>query len=76
MRAVGYRQAWAALDAGLCGAALRAAVRERGIAATRQLAKRQMTWLRSMPGRERIACDAPDAIEACLRAVAAHWGTV
>ena len=48
MRCVGYRQAWEALDARrACGAALR----ERGIAATRQLAKRQLTWLRGMPQR-------------------------
>jgi tRNA dimethylallyltransferase len=63
MRAVGYRQAWEALDAGLAGAALEAGVRERGIAATRQLAKRQLTWLRSMPARHVVACDAPDAAE-------------
>jgi tRNA dimethylallyltransferase len=74
MRAVGYRQAWAALGAGLSGDALRAEVRERGIAATRQLAKRQMTWLRSMSQRQRVACDAPGATEACLRIVAEHWG--
>jgi tRNA dimethylallyltransferase len=72
MRAVGYRQAWQALDAGLQGAALRAAVRERGIAATRQLAKRQLTWLRSMPQRLRVACDAPDTLDACIRLVAAQ----
>ena len=57
LRAVGYRQAWEALDAGLAAAALRERVRERGIAATRQLAKRQLTWLRSMPAREVVACD-------------------
>jgi tRNA dimethylallyltransferase len=45
IRAVGYRQLWAHL-AGACP--LDVAV-TRGIAATRQLAKRQMTWLRSMP---------------------------
>jgi tRNA dimethylallyltransferase len=43
MRAVGYRQLWAHLD-GDCD--LTEAVR-RGIAATRQLAKRQLTWIRS-----------------------------
>ena len=43
MRAVGYRQLWAHLD-GACD--LTEAVR-RGIAATRQLAKRQLTWIRS-----------------------------
>jgi tRNA dimethylallyltransferase len=66
MRAVGYRQAWQALDAGLQGQALRAQVRERGIAATRQLAKRQLTWLRSMPQRHRVACDGPGVIDACV----------
>lgn len=44
MRAVGYRQLWAHLD-GTCD--LTEAVR-RGVVATRQLAKRQLTWLRSM----------------------------
>jgi tRNA dimethylallyltransferase len=56
MRCVGYRQAWEALDAGWPLARLR----ERGIFATRQLAKRQLTWLRGME-RRTIACDAPDA---------------
>lgn len=73
MRAVGYRQAWEAMAAGLTGDALRGAVRERGIAATRQLAKRQLTWLRSMPQRQRVACDAPDAVEQGLRIAAEHW---
>ena len=45
MRAVGYRQAWACLD----GEIDLDALREQGIAATRQLAKRQLTWLRSWP---------------------------
>jgi len=52
MRCVGYRQAWEYLD----GAYDRSQLREKGIAATRQLAKRQLTWLRSMP--ERIVIDA------------------
>jgi tRNA dimethylallyltransferase len=47
-------------------------VRERGIAATRQLAKRQLTWLRSMPGRTTVACDEPAALERAL-AVAGRW---
>jgi tRNA dimethylallyltransferase len=46
MRSVGYRQAWRLLDGQYTFDEFRAA----GIAATRQLAKRQMTWLRSMPG--------------------------
>jgi tRNA dimethylallyltransferase len=73
MRAVGYRQAWQALDAGLTGDVLRNDLRERGIAATRQLAKRQLTWLRSMPQRQHVACDMPDVIEQSLRIVGAHW---
>ena len=47
MRCVGYRQSWDYLD----GKIDRAALRETGIIATRQLAKRQLTWLRSMPDR-------------------------
>lgn len=42
LRAVGYRQAWEYLD----GATDAAGFRERAVAATRQLAKRQLTWLR------------------------------
>ncbi|MDB5953636.1 tRNA (adenosine(37)-N6)-dimethylallyltransferase MiaA [Ramlibacter sp.] len=64
MRCVGYRQAWEALDHDEPVAALR----ERGIAATRQLAKRQLTWLRGLPERRVIACDAPDALQRVLRA--------
>lgn len=58
MRCVGYRQAWEALD----GAYPLTELRDRGIFATRQLAKRQLTWLRGMPSRQVIACDAPDAM--------------
>jgi len=43
MRAVGYRQYWAHLD----GAYDIGVARSRALAATRQLAKRQLTWLRS-----------------------------
>lgn len=72
MRCVGYRQAWEALDAAdPPDAAALAALRERGIAATRQLAKRQLTWLRGMPGRQVVACDAPDAL-ARVRALVAQ----
>jgi tRNA dimethylallyltransferase len=53
LRAVGYRQAWAHLE-GECDAE---AMRERALAATRQLARRQLTWLRSWPGVERIEVD-------------------
>ena len=75
MRAVGYRQAWEAFDAGLQGVALDAQVRDRGIAATRQLAKRQLTWLRAMPSRQVLACDAADVLPRCIDAVARWWGT-
>jgi tRNA dimethylallyltransferase len=70
MRCVGYRQVWEALDHahGRGQASLSAddlkALRERGIAATRQLAKRQLTWLRGMDGREVLPCDGPDALVA------------
>ncbi len=67
MRCVGYRQAWEALD----GRYPIAELRERGIAATRQLAKRQLTWLRSMPRRQVIAAEAPDAVGQVLAKVAA-----
>ena len=81
MRCVGYRQAWAALEAD----ALEQGPQEAGtpatdrldglavnvVAATRQLAKRQLTWLRSMPDRIVVACDDGDALPhgvAALRA--------
>ena len=64
MRCVGYRQAWAALESGDT-----TALREQGIAATRQLAKRQLTWLRSMPDRGVVPCDAPDATVRALHAL-------
>ena len=63
MRCVGYRQAWQGLDEGWP----QAEIRERGIFATRQLAKRQLTWLRSMPQRTLVAADAPDALTQALR---------
>ncbi len=59
MRCVGYRQAWAFLD----GEIDEKTLRETGIAATRQLAKRQLTWLRSMPQVEPMDCLQPDLRE-------------
>ncbi|MFG6466931.1 tRNA (adenosine(37)-N6)-dimethylallyltransferase MiaA [Roseateles sp. BYS87W] len=61
MRCVGYRQTWEALDSGDFSD-----LRDRGIAATRQLAKRQVTWLRSMPRRQVIACDGPQPVPELL----------
>ncbi|MBB3220774.1 tRNA (adenosine(37)-N6)-dimethylallyltransferase MiaA [Pseudoduganella umbonata] len=57
MRCVGYRQVWEYLD----GRIGYKDMRETGIIATRQLAKRQLTWLRAMPERIVIDCLAPDA---------------
>ncbi|KAF1048119.1 tRNA (adenosine(37)-N6)-dimethylallyltransferase MiaA [Xylophilus sp.] len=74
MRCVGYRQAWELMDEFGDTAAASDALRERGIAATRQLAKRQITWLRGMPARRVVACDAPDALAQAVRAVAALAG--
>ena len=51
MRAVGYRQLWAWLD----GEYALEEARERAIIATRQLAKRQLTWLRSDLKSEKLA---------------------
>ena len=65
MRCVGYRQAWEALDNGEL-----TTLRERGIAATRQLAKRQLTWLRSL-AHVPLACDAADALPSGLAMLAA-----
>ncbi len=61
MRCVGYRQVWEALDLAERNRDEPEDVSERGIAATRQLAKRQLTWLRSMPNRRVVACDSEDA---------------
>jgi len=58
MRCVGYRQTWEALVADDLSD-----LPERGVAATRQLAKRQLTWLRGMPQRHRVVCDAAGAID-------------
>ena len=63
MRCVGYRQCWDMLDAlqeASPGAHDLKRMRETGVAASRQLAKRQLTWLRSMPHRHVLACDQPD----------------
>jgi tRNA dimethylallyltransferase len=70
MRCVGYRQAWEALDeADPPNARL---LRNRAQAATRQLAKRQITWLRSMPQRQVIEARATDLQQQLNQAVQAH----
>lgn len=65
MRCVGYRQAWEYLD----GSIDYATMRDKGIFATRQLCKRQLTWLRSMPERIVIDCCASDATERAVLAI-------
>lgn len=68
MRAVGYRQAWAYLD----GEVDLKDLREQGIAATRQLAKRQLTWLRSWPDVVELDCLADDLGAQAMDLVARH----
>ena len=63
MRSVGYRQAWAHLE----GRGTEAEFRAAAIAATRQLAKRQFTWLRSLPIELRIDPQREDALAALER---------
>lgn len=70
MRCVGYRQAWEYLE----GLIDMKTLRETGIIATRQLAKRQLTWLRAMPERKIIDCLAPDAAQQVVAQVQAHLG--
>ena len=71
MRCVGYRQAWELLDEaelrGMAFERLLPVLHELGSAATRQLAKRQLTWLRSMDDRVVVACDAADALQHTVR---------
>ena len=71
MRCVGYRQTWQALDEGWDMATLR----QRGIEATRQLAKRQITWLRSLPERHRVAADGDQPVAAVLALAQRLLGT-
>lgn len=59
IKAVGYRQVWDYLD----GRYGYEEMVERGIIATRQLAKRQFTWLRGWPDLEWFDSDAPDLVE-------------
>jgi tRNA dimethylallyltransferase len=56
MRCVGYRQVWEYLDHQIDHATMR----EKGIVATRQLAKRQLTWLRGMQDTLELDCLASD----------------
>jgi len=73
IRCVGYRQAWELLDVaqatGASPESILPQLHELGVAATRQLAKRQLTWLRGMDERIVIPCDAPDALAQTLATV-------
>ncbi len=66
MRAVGYRQMWQFLE----GQIDRAMLREKGIIATRQLAKRQMTWMRSWPALQTFDALAPGVVGEIEREIA------
>ena len=66
MRCVGYRQAWLALDQGRTHG-----FEAEAIAATRQLAKRQLTWLRSISSRRVVACDGSGALEHAVQTLRA-----
>ncbi|MCD0506067.1 tRNA (adenosine(37)-N6)-dimethylallyltransferase, partial [Bordetella petrii] len=70
IRCVGYRQMWGHLD----GQADLPTARDQAIAATRQLAKRQLTWLRAEPGRLTVDCLAGDAVDRVVDGVAGIWG--
>jgi tRNA dimethylallyltransferase len=88
LRCVGYRQVWEALAAHqlldnselehqqiqAVEAKMMQEILHTGTAATRQLAKRQLTWLRGMPERQVITCDAPDLPQRVLACVRQHWG--
>jgi len=62
MRCVGYRQAWQYMG----GEINEAQLLETGIAATRQLAKRQLTWLRGMPENIEVDCLSPNLAQTVL----------
>ena len=68
MRAVGYRQASECLD----GLRPMSSLREAGIAATRQLAKRQLTWLRGMDVADRLDCLHKDVLDSASIIVEKH----
>ncbi len=69
MRAVGYRQVWE----GLVENRSVDEIRERGIAATRQLAKRQLTWLRHWPDLQLFDSTSPDVIIKLKQTIAQYW---
>ncbi|MCZ8175379.1 MAG: tRNA (adenosine(37)-N6)-dimethylallyltransferase MiaA [Burkholderiaceae bacterium] len=77
MRCVGYRQVWQGLDEGAFdapGAPAAGSVRDAAVAATRQLAKRQLTWLRSISSRQVFACDDGAGLAGACDALRVHAG--
>ncbi|NLD67605.1 MAG: tRNA (adenosine(37)-N6)-dimethylallyltransferase MiaA [Limnobacter sp.] len=75
MRCVGYRQLWKWCEAGEPGGKAWSDTIAAGIAATRQLAKRQLTWLRAMPDRQTIDCLADGLVQRVFDAVRRATGT-
>jgi tRNA dimethylallyltransferase len=69
MRAVGYRQAWEFIAAGETSPLAHKHLRDTAIAATRQLAKRQMTWLRAMDEAEIFDCLRSDLADAVAKSL-------
>ncbi len=69
MRAVGYRQAWEYLN----GEISLEKFKEQSIAATRQLAKRQLTWLRGITNREIFDPLNPSDMDRCEQVCLAHY---
>ncbi|HEY6241133.1 MAG TPA: tRNA (adenosine(37)-N6)-dimethylallyltransferase MiaA, partial [Burkholderiales bacterium] len=72
MRCVGYRQAWQYID----GEIGKNELRDRGIFATRQLAKRQLTWLRAMKDARTFDCLAQDLDSKVLGALRSELARV
>ncbi|WP_221800728.1 tRNA (adenosine(37)-N6)-dimethylallyltransferase MiaA [Oceanobacter mangrovi] len=68
IRAVGYRQVWEYLQ----GEYDYDSMIERGIIATRQLAKRQITWLRSWPDLHWLETDSPELLSTALKILEAN----
>lgn len=77
MRCVGYRQLWQGLDEAAFdppGGPAAASVQQAAVAATRQLAKRQLTWLRSISSRQVFACDHAMGLAGACDAIRVHAG--
>jgi tRNA dimethylallyltransferase len=68
MRCVGYRQAWEFME----GEINKHELLEKGIVATRQLAKRQLTWLRSMPENIELDCLSPELYLQVTKLIESH----